>query len=337
MGRGGNHEFHPRSLGVSPGSIEGRQFLFVFLLTVFQVGDEEKSERMTSSQRQSSSANIVLYVGLGMMAVGLVITFVGIGDKGFTATELKLLGPSLIGAGVFFCFLRIFFCTFPYCCRRTCPCCFEAVEKEQPPPPVQHASNNVKAKISPEEVQDREPQGEKLEVSSERLLLEEERPPTKRSPSIQKVSVDPPPYVSVEPRASTSDRKSDWRPTSRPSSADAYDPFLPFKRVKRGADGPDEESRGTAEVLVLDRERSPEGEDGVAAPDGERSHEDEGGLPSPPPYDDGESRLQTAVLPDRGRPPSSTGEPPPLPATGRPASRLILSVGNFVDPPLEHD
>ena len=33
--------------------------------------------------RASSSANVVLYVGLGMIAIGLVITFVGIGDKGF--------------------------------------------------------------------------------------------------------------------------------------------------------------------------------------------------------------------------------------------------------------
>ena len=30
----------------------------------------------------SSSANIVLYVGLGMIAVGLIITFVGLGERG---------------------------------------------------------------------------------------------------------------------------------------------------------------------------------------------------------------------------------------------------------------
>ncbi len=33
--------------------------------------------------RASSSANVILYVGLGMVAIGLVITFVGLGDKGF--------------------------------------------------------------------------------------------------------------------------------------------------------------------------------------------------------------------------------------------------------------
>ena len=42
--------------------------------------------------RVSSSANVVLYVGLGMVAIGLVITFVGLGDKGFQTVELKLIG-----------------------------------------------------------------------------------------------------------------------------------------------------------------------------------------------------------------------------------------------------
>ena len=37
--------------------------------------------------RASSSANVVLYVGLGMVAIGLVITFVGLGDKGFRLVE----------------------------------------------------------------------------------------------------------------------------------------------------------------------------------------------------------------------------------------------------------
>lgn len=70
--------------------------------------------------RQSGAANVVLYVGLIMIAIGMVITFVGIGDKGFKTLELKLIGPSLIGSGVFFCLLRILFCTCPICCRKCC-------------------------------------------------------------------------------------------------------------------------------------------------------------------------------------------------------------------------
>jgi len=71
----------------------------------------------------SGSANIILYVGLGMICIGLVITFVGLGDKGFRTLELKLIGPSLVGCGLFFALLRVLFCTVPSCCRAMCPCC----------------------------------------------------------------------------------------------------------------------------------------------------------------------------------------------------------------------
>lgn len=71
----------------------------------------------------SSSANVVLYVGLGMIAIGLVITFVGIGDKGFRTLELKMVGPSLVVFGAFFAFLRILLCTIPSCCKPCSSCC----------------------------------------------------------------------------------------------------------------------------------------------------------------------------------------------------------------------
>lgn len=44
----------------------------------------------------SSFANAFLYVGLGTVALGLVIVFVGTGEKGFKTVELRLIGPSLI-------------------------------------------------------------------------------------------------------------------------------------------------------------------------------------------------------------------------------------------------
>ena len=62
-------------------------------------------------------SQVILYVGLGMISVGLVITFVGLGEKGFKTLELKLIGPSLVGCGVFFALLRVLFCTLPSCCR----------------------------------------------------------------------------------------------------------------------------------------------------------------------------------------------------------------------------
>ena len=79
----------------------------------------------------SGSANIILYVGLGMICIGLVITFVGLGDKGFRTLELKLIGPSLVGCGVFFALLRVLFCTVPSCCRACCKCCGKTEDKEE--------------------------------------------------------------------------------------------------------------------------------------------------------------------------------------------------------------
>ena len=79
------------------------------------------------------NANVILYVGLGMVAVGLVITFVGLGDKGFQTLELKLIGPTLTGIGLFFALLRVLFCTLPSClrsCRRCC-CCGNSEEEEK--------------------------------------------------------------------------------------------------------------------------------------------------------------------------------------------------------------
>lgn len=49
---------------------------------------------------QSAAANALLYVGLGTVAIGLVIAFVGTGEKGFKTLELRLIGPTLIGSGV---------------------------------------------------------------------------------------------------------------------------------------------------------------------------------------------------------------------------------------------
>jgi len=76
-------------------------------------------------------ANVILYIGLGMVAMGLVITFVGLGDKGFRTLELKLIGPSLVGCGMFFALLRILFCTLPSCCSSCFKCCRSSEESEK--------------------------------------------------------------------------------------------------------------------------------------------------------------------------------------------------------------
>ncbi|XP_014282410.1 uncharacterized protein [Halyomorpha halys] len=77
--------------------------------------EEEEGPGGLHSQ-QSAAANALLYVGLGTVAIGLVIAFVGTGEKGFKTLELRLIGPTLIAGGLLCCLLRIFLCVCP--CRR---------------------------------------------------------------------------------------------------------------------------------------------------------------------------------------------------------------------------
>ena len=60
----------------------------------------------------------MLYVGLGTIAIGLVILFVGTGEKGFKTLELRLIGPTLIGSGLLCCLVRVFLCVCPSRCFR---------------------------------------------------------------------------------------------------------------------------------------------------------------------------------------------------------------------------
>jgi len=52
----------------------------------------------------------VTYVGLGIGALCLVVTVVGLGDKGFQTMELQLVGPSIILSGVLIIILRVLYC-----------------------------------------------------------------------------------------------------------------------------------------------------------------------------------------------------------------------------------
>ena len=44
------------------------------------------------------------------MAIGLVMVFVGVGEKGFKTVEMRLVGPGLVVSGLIMAGLRIFFC-----------------------------------------------------------------------------------------------------------------------------------------------------------------------------------------------------------------------------------
>lgn len=81
-----------------------------YFVILFQIhdsslgGSSEDDDFLGVLRGPSSFANAFLYVGLGTVAIGLVIAFVGTGEKGFKTVELRLIGPSLIGRP--FCYVR---------------------------------------------------------------------------------------------------------------------------------------------------------------------------------------------------------------------------------------
>ena len=75
-----------------------------------------KSQKLHISQKYSippkempesgTVASLLLYSGLVLAATGLVITAVGLGDKGLRSRELRLLGPGIMLTGVSLVTLR---------------------------------------------------------------------------------------------------------------------------------------------------------------------------------------------------------------------------------------
>ena len=56
------------------------------------------------------SDNNILFIGMGLMSIGMLTTFVGLGDKGFKTSVLKLLGPCLVLFGTLLVVLRVLLC-----------------------------------------------------------------------------------------------------------------------------------------------------------------------------------------------------------------------------------
>ena len=61
--------------------------------------------------------NILLYLGFVLVAVGVIITSVGLGERGFRTLELRMVGPCLLGLGVMMVTLRLLFCSGLPCTR----------------------------------------------------------------------------------------------------------------------------------------------------------------------------------------------------------------------------
>ena len=84
---------------------------------------------MEKDFRTGATANLILYLGLGLIAIGLVITTVGAGDKGFKTFELRVVGPSIVTCGFVFVVIRVLICTVtPDNCK--CCTCLNKTEEE---------------------------------------------------------------------------------------------------------------------------------------------------------------------------------------------------------------
>ena len=59
--------------------------------------------------------DVLLYTGLGVLATGLLVTAVGLGEKGFTAVELRMAGPGTVGCGLALILLRLVLCMCTQC------------------------------------------------------------------------------------------------------------------------------------------------------------------------------------------------------------------------------
>lgn len=105
-------------------------------------GGSSDEEDFFSVYYQSAAANALLYVGLGTTVIGLVIWFVGTGEKGFKTLELRLIGPTLIAIGLLCCLIRVLLCICPSTCFRrrkktrlknACPHRFNKETRREPP------------------------------------------------------------------------------------------------------------------------------------------------------------------------------------------------------------
>ncbi|KAF0767095.1 Uncharacterized protein FWK35_00022061 [Aphis craccivora] len=84
----------------------------------FGGGDDD--DRRLYELQQGAAANTLLYVGLCSVALGLIIAFVGTGEKGFKTVQLRFIGPGMIAIGVCCCAVRIMLCFCPptFCFKR---------------------------------------------------------------------------------------------------------------------------------------------------------------------------------------------------------------------------
>lgn len=85
-----------------------------------------------------------------------MISFVGTGEKGFLSPELRLVGPTLVCAGLLCCLLRVLLCLCLCRCCVDCrwtPCRVVIVDKDKVKNIDEHNSSKTTATLLPKSTQ----------------------------------------------------------------------------------------------------------------------------------------------------------------------------------------
>ena len=74
-----------------------------------------RSPSSSSPYKQNVLLNLVLYVGLGIVTLGMIFVALGEGEKGFKSQHLKMVGPAMIVVGLLLALIWIFILMLPFC------------------------------------------------------------------------------------------------------------------------------------------------------------------------------------------------------------------------------
>lgn len=75
-----------------------------------QKGNTDEFRRSYIAAGELAQFDLLLWSGLGVLMTGTVVSFVGLGEKGFRTNYLRFVGPILCGTGLAMVIIRIAIC-----------------------------------------------------------------------------------------------------------------------------------------------------------------------------------------------------------------------------------
>ncbi|KAK2710448.1 hypothetical protein QYM36_011841, partial [Artemia franciscana] len=71
---------------------------------------KESTKDVTIAKKAANPPMGFIYIGLAVAAIGIIISFVGLGDRSFRTEELRLIGPLMTALGFAIIFIRSVLC-----------------------------------------------------------------------------------------------------------------------------------------------------------------------------------------------------------------------------------